>query len=145
MSWCPIFVIYAPGNRRRSLFSSCVECFMLHIYWLLVTGLVVLQSWFRCGSRGKNVPLLGTPLDVHVLDEGCHLTVRKFHTSTSKHVNVARSLMGVTCDLPFKSQWLLHVPPGLTFTNHTFCPHSLLMCFVWSSEQTAVISLYSIN
>ena len=26
-----------------------------------------------------------------------------------------------------------------------FCPHSVFMCFVWISEQTAIISLYSIN
>jgi hypothetical protein len=32
---------------------------------------------------------------------------------------------------------------SLTFTNSTFCPHC--MCFVWISEQTAIISLYSIN
>ena len=29
--------------------------------------------------------------------------------------------------------------------NSTFCPHSVFMCFVWTSEQTAIISLYSIN
>ena len=34
---------------------------------------------------------------------------------------------------------------SLTFNNSTFCPHSELMCFVWISEQTAIISLYSIN
>ena len=27
----------------------------------------------------------------------------------------------------------------------SFCPHSVFMCFVWISEQTAIISLYSIN
>ena len=35
--------------------------------------------------------------------------------------------------------------PGLTFTNSTFCPHSEFVCFVWISEQTAIISLYNIN
>ena len=30
-------------------------------------------------------------------------------------------------------------------TNSTFCPHSVFMCSVWISEQTAIISLYSIN
>ena len=35
--------------------------------------------------------------------------------------------------------------PGLTFSNSTFCPHSVFMCFVWIWEQTAIISLYSIN
>ena len=34
---------------------------------------------------------------------------------------------------------------SLTFTNSTFCPHSIFMCFVWIWEQTAIISLYSIN
>jgi DNA-directed RNA polymerase subunit RPC12/RpoP len=45
----------------------------------------------------------------------------------------------------FKAQWLLYVPPALALTNSTFCPHSVFMCFVWISEQTAIISLYSIN
>jgi hypothetical protein len=44
-----------------------------------------------------------------------------------------------------KAQWLLYVPPGLTFTNSTYCPHSVFMCFVRISEQTAIISLYNIN
>jgi len=34
---------------------------------------------------------------------------------------------------------------SLTFTNSTFCPHSVFMCFAWISEQTAIIFLYSIN
>jgi len=34
---------------------------------------------------------------------------------------------------------------SLTFINSTFCPHSVFMCFVWISEQTAIISLYNIN
>ena len=29
--------------------------------------------------------------------------------------------------------------------NSTFCPHTVFMCFVWISEQTAIISLYNIN
>jgi hypothetical protein len=41
---------------------------------------------------------------------------------------------------PTKAQWLLYVPPGLTFTDSTFCPHSVFVCFVWISEQTAIIS-----
>ena len=44
---------------------------------------------------------------------------------------------------PFKC--LLYVPRGVTFSNSTFCPHSVLMCFVWIWEQTVIISLYSIN
>jgi len=44
-----------------------------------------------------------------------------------------------------KTQWLLYVPPGVTLKNFTFCPPSVFICFVWISEQTAIISLYSIN
>ena len=34
---------------------------------------------------------------------------------------------------------------SLTFSNCTFCPHSVFMCFVWIWEQTATISLHSIK
>jgi len=54
------------------------------------------------------------------------------------------------CDC--KAQWSLYVPPVVTiwpasliFSNSTFCPHRVLMCFVWIWEQTAIISLYNIN
>jgi len=31
---------------------------------------------------------------------------------------------------------------SLTFSNSTFCPHSIFMCFVWIWEQSVIISLY---
>ena len=34
---------------------------------------------------------------------------------------------------------------SFTFSNSTFCPHSIFMCFVWIWEQTAIISLQNIN
>jgi len=34
---------------------------------------------------------------------------------------------------------------SLTFSNSTFCPHIVFVCFVWIWEQTAIISLYNIN
>ena len=58
------------------------------------------------------------------------------------------------------AQWSLYIPrschhmyrtvvtiytASLTFNNSPFCPHSVFMCFVWIWEQTAIISLYSIN
>jgi hypothetical protein len=58
-------------------------------------------------------------------------------------VKVIRVILCV--EWAIRAQWLLYVPPGLTFPNSTFCPHSVFMCFVWISEQTAIISLYSIN
>jgi hypothetical protein len=35
---------------------------------------------------------------------------------------------------PSKTQWLLYVPQRITLSNSTFCPHSVLMCFVWIWE-----------
>jgi hypothetical protein len=47
-------------------------------------------------------------------------------------------------------KWTLYIPVfmfhgGLTSENYTFCPHSVFKCFVRIWEQTAIISLYSIN
>ena len=36
-------------------------------------------------------------------------------------------------------------PAAYSFRNSTFRPHSVCMCFVWISEQTAIISLCNIN
>ena len=44
-----------------------------------------------------------------------------------------------------KAKWVIYVLPVLTTSNSPFCPHSVFMCFVWIWEQTAIISLYSIN
>ena len=38
-----------------------------------------------------------------------------------------------------------YVMPTNISRNSTFCPHSIFICFVWISEQTEIISLYSIN
>jgi len=39
------------------------------------------------------------------------------------------------------AQWSLYVPPGLTFTILRSAHTGVFMCFVWISEQTAIISL----
>ena len=48
-------------------------------------------------------------------------------------------------DLTLYSPVVTICTTSLTFNNSTFCPHSVFMCFVWISEQTAIISLYNIN
>ena len=45
---------------------------------------------------------------------------------------------------PLKSNGY-NVPPGIRFKNFMSCPCNVFMCFVWISEQTAIISLFSIN
>jgi hypothetical protein len=40
-------------------------------------------------------------------------------------------------------EMLLHASSA--FKNYTFCPHRALVCFIWISEQRAIISLHNIN
>jgi len=48
-------------------------------------------------------------------------------------------------DLNFYSPVVTICTVSLTFTYSTFCPHSCIYVFGWISEQTAIISIYSIN
>ena len=43
------------------------------------------------------------------------------------------------------AQWSLYVPPNSTYKIPMLCPHNVFLCFVSISEQTAIISPYSIN
>jgi hypothetical protein len=45
----------------------------------------------------------------------------------------------------FTAQWLLYVPPALTFNISAFSPQSVFIRFAWLSQYTAVIPLNSIN
>ena len=84
----------------------------------------------------------------------CYLNSRE-----KRNLGKARSLYRTVVTI-CTAQWSLYVPysghymcrtvvsictTSLTFSNSTFRPHSVFMCFVWIWEQTVVISLYSIN
>ena len=43
------------------------------------------------------------------------------------------------------AQWSLYVPPVYHSTTLRSAHTAVFMCFVWISEQTAIISLYNIN
>jgi hypothetical protein len=84
---------------------------------------------------------------------------RRAHTAAGpwNHVNsdsVTRSVQLLKLQTLYSSplfcyaseaKWLLSEHPDLKFKNPTFCPHSVFVCFVWISEQTAIISLHSIK
>jgi len=84
------------------------------------------------------------------------ITLRLTVTSISEMIRFIKNAIGL-CGLGRKliyCKWgelclnalkSLYVPPGLTCNNSTFCPRSVFVCFVWIWEQTAIISLYSIN
>jgi len=48
-------------------------------------------------------------------------------------------------DLALYSPVVTICTTSLTFSNYMFCTHGVFMCFVWISEQTAIISLFSIK
>ena len=48
--------------------------------------------------------------------------------------------METNCIIPLRS---VYVPPDLTFINSTYCPQNSVICFIWISEQTAIVSLYT--
>jgi len=47
--------------------------------------------------------------------------------------------------LRYPSKWFLYIPPVLTLKLCIFCLHSVFMCFLRISEETAFITVYSIN
>ena len=66
--------------------------------------------------------------------------------TNSDYFPIQHSLAGLyNRDLTLYSPVVTICTASLTFNNPTFGPHSVFMCFVWISEQTAIISLYNIN
>jgi hypothetical protein len=70
----------------------------------------------------------------------------------SLYVPHGGNFMNRTVVTIFIARWLLYEPHSgyymyhlFNICNSTFCPHSVFICFVWISEQTAIISLYSID
>jgi len=67
--------------------------------------------------------------------------LRRSRKNTNKFSRVSRCLDRLSNRVPwyFKAPWLLYMPPGLTFRNSIFCPHSALTYFVHISKQTATL------
>jgi len=68
------------------------------------------------------------------------------HRTNSNYFPIQHSLAGFyNRDLTLYSPLVNICTTSLIFTNSTFCPHSVFVCFVWITEQTAIIFLYSVN
>ena len=55
------------------------------------------------------------------------------------------TMISLRTNISHLTSYSAYKTPCLALKNSTFCPHSVFVCFVWISEQTAIISLYSIN
>jgi hypothetical protein len=49
------------------------------------------------------------------------------------------------CEISSRTECVLHKPQSLAFKNSASCPQSVFASFVWISQQTANLDLYSIN
>ena len=66
--------------------------------------------------------------------------------TNSNYFPIQRWLTGFyNRDLTLQSPVVTICTTSLTLNSSTFCPHSVLMCFVWISEETAIISLFSVH
>jgi len=82
----------------------------------------------------------------HVLPTHCIYVFCMYLRTNSDLCHLQNNLIGFyNRDLTLYSPVVTICTASLTISNSTFCPHSVFMCFVWISEQTAIISLYSIN
>ena len=80
-----------------------------------------------------------------------HLGTHK-HTHARTHARLKSTLhIGLS---PNDNAWLVLIEninkyqikcDGELLRISMFCPHTVFMCFVWISEQKAIISLYNIN
>jgi len=66
--------------------------------------------------------------------------------TNSDYLSIQHYLTGFyNRDLTLHSPVVTICTTSLTLNNSTFCPRNVFMCFVWNSEQTAIISQYIIN
>jgi hypothetical protein len=91
-------------------------------------------DWAENGLRSSSRTMGGGGGDLTRQKRGLISTRRNWSRKVETVVLTLYSVVLAPCSARF-----------LTFTNSTFCPHGVFMCFVWIWEQTAIISLYSIN
>jgi hypothetical protein len=83
--------------------------------------------------------------------QGIHFILTR-HDTVINISKIKCHYMGIVTDFELrkmniktlKPKWSIYVPPVLIFRDCVM-PTNVFMCFAWISEQTAIISLYSIN
>ena len=143
MSPWTIYYLTSNGNNTKEIFTFWVgytavtkhsACWIqvvdtaakpLALYWLQVAGTAEKHNTKTCnckrGFLNPPPPKRTTPFT----SSNCLL--RSVYTEQLDNFT------------HFTTQQLFYVPPGLTFTNSTFCPHSVFMRFVCIWEKRAII------
>jgi hypothetical protein len=132
------------GPRINVCVCVCVCVCVWHEYAVWGTWLWFHSMMFLYDSHNKNAPFLLCLM----LDSQKHC-ITLHHNSTSACYVACNKTTLFTCQQyqPFIAQLLLYTPSGSRLKHSTFFLHGVrvFMCFVWIWEQTAIISLYSIN
>jgi hypothetical protein len=146
--------------REREYISKCHRNFSTQtfhpnphfsVFWTF-------YDFIACSAVQFELNVVQSPLVASIRSERTLPPTRKvadFHRSAEQRVYPDNTVTGQVAlvpagaDLPIDhvvpTRFNSSEPSGLTFNKSTFCPHSVFMCFVWISEQTAIISLYNIN
>ena len=103
-------------------------------------------KWY-CFLRGTVLAKMDTVILTQTKFHYCHLLLWLITTcyNNKNQPFFAFCVLSYFILLTLKFQWFLHPPPGLTVSKSMFCPHSVFMRCEWNSEQTAIVSLCSIN
>jgi hypothetical protein len=102
------------------------------------TGRQLTVSHFTCGPRYYSHALSAKPAPTAAyLLIGNRFDFRVY--------NLNRKMFMLKSALTTQILVLTTRTASFNIMKTTFCPHSIFVCFVWTSEQTAIISLYSIN
>jgi hypothetical protein len=135
--------------------ENAVQC-LYRCHWFQLISNIETSPYLKITRPRSPLPWTGVPAALHT---AVYRTVKMWVLAV--RVSVGQSSVGqlltgcLFCTCWFNS--LQHsghhmyrtvvtlCTASLTFSNSTFCPHSVFMCFVWISEQTAIISLYNIN
>jgi hypothetical protein len=119
------------GFAHLSLF---VWSSIYNIRWgLKITKLLIMELPLSCGSRQLGRPPLTSDVRFQAQITHFHPPSYQFITPDSRVWPNLFSPLVTICTA------------SITFNNSTFCPRSIFMCFVWISEETAIISQYDIN
>jgi hypothetical protein len=97
------------------------------------------------GNWMNQSPPMCVRMDIKLIDSPLDIVSDSFTTLELMVFCLISCLDECSFCLCFYSPVVTICTASLTSGNSAFCPHSVFMCFVWFSEQTAIISLYSIN
>ena len=138
--WSPCSVPLARPCRVFRTFCM-FQRHMLITMWAVVTmGTAWKATWWRPSHKWRYLSAKREHVHAYRLYAFWHTAWRKLN-----HLQPTGHYMNRTEVTIWTAHWPLYVSPGLTVTSLRSANTAVFIYFVWIWEQTAIISLYSIN